>query len=35
MYGIRAAAAGFFIDRIAETKGLDALDKAKAKKACK
>jgi hypothetical protein len=28
---IRAAAGGFFIDRIVETKGLDAVDKYKAK----
>ena len=30
--GIRAAAGGFFIDRLVETKGLDAIDKYKAKK---
>lgn len=31
MSGIRAAAGGFFIDRLVETKGLDAVDKYKAK----
>lgn len=31
MFGIRAAASGAFIDRIIETKGLDAVDHYKAK----